>query len=129
MDPSAGVRPRGPRRSGRRAATSSDIGDIAVIRDEGDVIVPPNAFDLKGTGLRFTRNSAGGYDVRQTDAAFRTTIGNRVTLTDDDTDPRGCRVLVPFFSGSERTAFVNSDGNITFREGTTPAPTAASAGC
>jgi hypothetical protein len=108
---------RRPAARGPSAATSSDIGDIAVIRDEGDVIVPPNAFDLKGIGLRFTRNSAGGYDVRQTDAAFRTTIGNRVTLTDDDTLRADVGFSFPFFSGSERTAFVNSDGNLTFREG------------
>ena len=57
---------------GPREASTSDIGDIAVIRDEGDVIVPANAFDLKGVGLRFTRNSSGGYDVRVSDSAFRT---------------------------------------------------------
>jgi hypothetical protein len=108
---------RRPASLGPSAATSSDIGDIAVIRDEGDVIVPPNAFDLKGSGLRFTRNSSGGYDVRRTDAAFRPAIGNRVTLTDDDTIRADVGFSFPFFSGSERTAFVNSDGNITFREG------------
>jgi hypothetical protein len=102
---------------GAQSATSSDIGDIAVIRDAGDVIVPPNAFDLKGVGLRFTRNSSGGYDVRQTDAAFRTAIGNRVTLTDDDTSRADVGFSFPFFSANEREAFVNSDGNITFREG------------
>lgn len=102
---------------GPRAATSSDVGDIAVIRDEGDVIVPANAFDLKGTGLRFTRNSSGGYDVRTTDSAFRSAIGSRITLGDDDTARADVAFSFPFFSGNERTAFVNSDGNITFREG------------
>ncbi len=102
---------------GPRAATSADVGDIAVIRDEGDVVVPPNAFDLKGVGLRFTRNSSGGYDVRQADAAFRSALGNRITLSDDDTARADVAFAFPFFSGSERTAFVNSDGNITFREG------------
>src|SRR6185503_874701 len=71
-----------PATLGPVAATSTDIGEIAVLRDEGDLIVPANTFDLKGMGLRFTRNSQGGYDVRQADAAFRTTIGNRITLTD-----------------------------------------------
>jgi hypothetical protein len=99
------------------AATSADVGDIAVLRDEGDLIVPANAFDLKGLGLRFTRNSQGGYDVRQTDAAFRTTLGNRVTLTDDDSVSADVSFSFPFYAGSERTAFVNSDGNVTFGEG------------
>ena len=99
------------------AATSTDVGDIAVLRDEGDLIVPANNFDLKGLGLRFTRNSQGGYDVRQTDAAFRTAIGNRITLTDDDSLRADVSFSFPFYSGNERTAFVNSDGNVTFREG------------
>jgi hypothetical protein len=108
---------RRPASLAAQSATSSDIGDIAVIRDAGDVIVPPNAFDLKGVGLRFTRNSSGGYDVRQTDAAFRVAIGNRITLTDDDTSRADVGFSFPFFSANERAAFVNSDGNITFREG------------
>ena len=99
------------------AATATDVGDIAVLRDEGDLIVPANAFDLKGLGLRFTRNSQGGYDVRQTEAAFRTAIGNRITLTDDDSLRADVSFSFPFFSANERTAFVNSDGNVTFREG------------
>jgi len=99
------------------AATSTDVGDIAVLRDEGDLIVPANNFDLKGLGLRFTRNSQGGYDVRQADAAFRTAIGNRITLTDDDSLRADVSFSFPFYSGNERTAFVNSDGNVTFREG------------
>lgn len=102
---------------GPRAATSSDVGDIAVIRDEGDVIVPANTFDLKGQGLRFSRNTSGGYDVRQTDGTFRSAIGNRMTLTDDDTVRADVAFSFPFFSTNERTAFVNSDGNITFRQG------------
>ena len=102
---------------GPRAATSSDVGDVAVLRDEGDLIVPANAFDLKGKGLRFTRNTEGGYDVRQADAAFRTAVGNRVTLTDDDSLRADVSFSFPFFGTSERTAFVNSDGNVTFREG------------
>ena len=99
------------------AATATDVGNIAVLRDEGDLIVPANTFDLKGLGLRFTRNSQGGYDVRQTDAAFRTAIGNRVTLSDDDSLRSDVSFSFPFFSANERTAFVNSDGNVTFREG------------
>ena len=99
------------------AATAADAGEIAVLRDEGDLIVPANAFDLKGLGLRFSRNQQGGYDVRHTDAAFRSGIGNRVTLADDDTVRADVAFSFRFFAADERTAFVNSDGNITFREG------------
>jgi hypothetical protein len=47
---------------------SADVGEIAVIQDEGDLVAPPNAFDLPGTGLRFAPR-AGGYDVSRIDAA------------------------------------------------------------
>ena len=99
------------------AATSSDVGEIAVLRDEGDLILPANAFDLKGVGLRFTRNAQGGYDVRQIDAAFRTALGNRITLTDDDSVRADVSFSFQFYGSTEQTAFVNSDGNITFGEG------------
>jgi hypothetical protein len=102
---------------GPAKATSFDQGDIAVLRDQGDLIVPANAYDLVNLGLRFTRNADGGYDVRQGDAAFRTTVGNRVTLGDDDSIRVEVPFGFPFFGGTERTAFVNSDGNITFGEG------------
>ena len=109
---------RGERETlGPPAATSVDQGDIAILRDQGDLIVPANGYDLVSRGLRFTRNSDGGYDVRQGDAAFRSTVGNRVTLSDDDSVRVDVPFAFPFFGGSERTAFVNSDGNITFGEG------------
>ena len=100
-----------------RAATAVDVGEIAVIRDEGDLILPANTYDLKNVGLRFTRNGSGGYDVRQGEAAFRTTLGTRLTLTDDATVRMDVPFSFPFYAVSDRTAFVNSDGNITFGEG------------
>ena len=99
------------------AATAADVGDVAVLRDEGDLIVPANVFDLKGLGLRFSRNQQGGYDVIRTDASFRPGIGNRLTLADDDTVRADVPFPFPFFAATESAAFVNSDGNITFREG------------
>ena len=44
--------------------SSIDIGEIAVIQDEGDLVEPPNTYDLRSLGLRFTRNGGGGYDVQ-----------------------------------------------------------------
>jgi hypothetical protein len=94
-----------------------DVGEIAVVQDEGDLVLSPNQFDLRGAGIRFTRNSSGGYDARRIDGAFRTALGRQLTLTDDDT----LQVDVPFgfgFYGRQQTvAFVNSDGNVTFEEG------------
>ena len=93
-----------------------DIGEIAVLQDEDDLVVPPNPFDLRGAGLRFTRNSSGGYDVRRIDGAFRQTLGRQLTLSDDDSTQVNVAFGFPFFGRSHTTAFVNSDGNVTFEE-------------
>jgi hypothetical protein len=93
-----------------------DVGEIAVIPDEGDLIEPPNAYDLRNLGLRFTRNAAGGYDITRIDAAFRTAVGSRLTLTDDDSVPLNVPFSFSFYGSNQSTAFVNSDGNITFEE-------------
>ncbi len=100
--------------TGRAAA---DIGDIAIVQDEGDLILPPNQFDLRGSGLRFTRNSSGGYDVRRIDATFRTALGRQLTLDDDATTEVDVPFGFSFYGRSQTVAFVNSDGNVTFEEG------------
>jgi hypothetical protein len=98
---------------GRRGA---DIGEIAVLQDEGDLTVPANPFDLHGTGLRFTRNNASGYDVRRISGDFRQTLGRQLTLTDDASEPVNVPFSFTFFGRNQTAAFVNSDGNITFEE-------------
>lgn len=91
-----------------------DVGEIAVVQDEGDLIESPNAYDLRNLGLRFTRNGAGGYDVRRIDAGFRTALGTRLTLTDDDSVSLNVAFGFSFYGRTQTTAFVNSDGNVTF---------------
>ena len=103
--------------AGSAGRDSVDIGEIAVIQDEGDLVAPPNAFDLRGAGVRFTRNAAGGYDARRMDANFRPTLGRQLTLTDDDTASQAVAFSFPFYGTGQTAAFVNSDGNVTFGEG------------
>ena len=93
-----------------------DVGEIAVIQDQGDLILPPNTYDLRALGLRYTRNGTGGYDVRRIDGDFRPTLGTRVTLTDDDSVPRTLPFAFSFYTQAHGIAFVNSDGNLTFEE-------------
>ncbi|HXG53878.1 MAG TPA: hypothetical protein VNJ03_00725, partial [Vicinamibacterales bacterium] len=93
-----------------------DIGEIAVVPDTGDLIAPPNNFDLGGAGLRFTRNGAGGYDVRRIDGAFRGTLGRQLTLGDDDSVPAPSVFSFTFYGKGQTAAFVNADGNVTFEE-------------
>jgi len=93
-----------------------DVGEIAVMQDEGDLIDPANVYDLRSLGLRYNRNGAGGYDVRRIDGNFRGTLGTRLTLTDDDSASANVAFAFPFYSRTQTVAFVNSDGNITFEE-------------
>jgi hypothetical protein len=95
---------------------SADIGEIAVVQDEGDLILPPNTYDLRSLGLRFTRNGSGGYNVIRIDGNFRATLGTRLTLGDDDSASSTVPFGFTFYGKSETAAFVNSDGNITFEE-------------
>ncbi|MEK6630457.1 MAG: hypothetical protein AABY89_06965 [Acidobacteriota bacterium] len=106
-----GLRALGPRRA------TEDVGEIAVIQDEGDIIAPPNTFDLTATGIAFVRNASGGYDVRAGNAAFQQDLGTQLTLSDDDTSNVPAAFNVPYFDKTYVSAFVNSDGNITFSEG------------
>jgi hypothetical protein len=107
---------RSVERQPARSVAAADVGDIAVIQDQGDVVLPPNTFDLSGSGIRFTRNGAGGYDVQRIDGALRQTLGRQLTLNDDDS----IQVNVPFtfslYNTQHSVAFVNSDGNVTFEE-------------
>ena len=98
------------------AGSAADVGDVAVIQDQGDVILPPNAFDLRGSGVRFTRNGGGGYDAQKIDGAFRTALGRQLTLGDDDSVQVNVPFAFNFYNAPRTTAFVNSDGNVTFDE-------------
>ena len=102
----------------RPSATTSpratqDVGEIAVIQDEGDLIAPPNSFDLQGTGLRYTPRGSS-YDVTRTDGSFRAVIGSPLTLGDDDSSSSTVSFTFNFYGRAQSMAFVNSDGNITF---------------
>jgi hypothetical protein len=97
------------------APVAEDIGEIAVVQDTGDLILPLNPYDIRNTGLRFTR-SGSGYTVSRIDGDFRAALGERVTLTDDDSFGRAIPFAFPFYGRAQTAAFVNSDGNITFEQ-------------
>jgi len=100
-----------------QAAAATDVGDIAVLQDPGRLIISPNPFDLAGQGVRFQPNASGGYDVTRTDGTFRANLGTRLTLADDDTSEAAIAFSFPFYGRGYASAFVNSDGNITFGRG------------
>ncbi|MEZ5293737.1 MAG: hypothetical protein R2745_21815 [Vicinamibacterales bacterium] len=98
------------------AAVVQDAGDISVIQDDGSIFVSANVFDLANNGLRFRPNGAG-YEVSKVDATFRTALGSRLALSDDDSVRVALPAAVSYYGASLTEAFVNSDGNITFGAG------------
>ncbi len=108
---------RGLRPAVAAPTATADLGEIAVLQDEGDIIAPANPLDVRGTGLTFRPSSSGGYDVVAGPTAFRAELGSRLTLADDDSSAATLPFGMPFYGTSETAAFVNSDGNITFDEG------------
>jgi hypothetical protein len=102
-----------------RATGASAVrsGDIAVLADDGSLVVGANPFDLGGAALRFEPNGRGGYDVRRATGGFRPELGRRLRLADDDTSEEALSFSFPFYGAARASAFVNSDGNLTFGEG------------
>ena len=97
---------------------TEDVGEIAVLQDEGDLFRSANLYDLRNVSLRFTPNTGGGYDVTRTGgAAYRSPLGTRLALADDDSEQLTLPFPFGFYTGTPSAAFVNSDGNITFGEG------------
>jgi hypothetical protein len=92
-------------------------GDIAVLNDNGSLVVGSNAFDLAGEGLRFEPNGQGGYDVVRTAGAFRSDLGSRLSLGDDATGEQALAFAFSFYGASHGSVFVNSDGNLSFTRG------------
>jgi hypothetical protein len=104
--------------SARAASSSAErSGDIAVLSDDGSIVIGANPFDLGGAALRFDPNGRGGYDVRRATGGFRPDLGRRLRLADDDTSEEALAFAFPFYGAARASAFVNSDGNLTFGRG------------
>ena len=71
------------------AAESIDVGDVAVIVDNGSILIQPkpaNPFDLTvPSGLNFAAGS--DFTVSATTTALDVTLGGNLGLTDDDAAP------------------------------------------
>ncbi len=98
-------------------AEAEDIGEIAVLRDEGDLFRAANIYDLRDVTLRFSPNDDGGYDVAHLGTAtWRSPVGEQLTLGDDASTALALPFEFPYYATTHDGAFVNSDGNITFEE-------------
>ncbi len=96
------------------ASTAEDVGQIAVVRDEGDIVLPSNIYDLRSTAVTFARTGVGGFDLRRSDRMFQSAVGDKIPLDDDDSAQFTLPFTLSFYSGRYTEFFVNSDGNVTF---------------
>ena len=127
-------------------AESQDVGDVAVIVDNGSIFIDPrpaNPFDLSvPTALSFvptpiiTSTSSGGqskgkknppsssqsvsndsFDVAFSAVVLDTTFGANLGLGDDDTTEVTFPAGFPFLGTNHTSIWINSDGNITLGAG------------
>lgn len=104
---------------------AQDVGNIAVLEDNGDLVLRPNPFNLNGRTVTFQpldgnatryRFQTGGdtYDAQAASA------GSPLDgLGDDDARLVALPFAFPFYGSSYSQVFVNSDGNLTFGESDT----------
>ena len=115
----------------RDATTAAfDVGNIAVLPDDGTLVTSQNPFDLDGRSLTFDP-SGTGYTVRVGAAAFDTVATeqgellnpapatNPQNIGDDGARSISLPFVFRFFGQTYTTVFVNSDGNLTFVQGDT----------
>src|SRR5262249_20456418 len=98
------------------AAAALDVGQIAVLLDEGDLALLRNPLDLQGAALRFSP-TGGGYSVTRLALPLEPDTGTALALGDDDTRRVSLSFTFPFYGRTYTEAFVNSDGNLTFGTG------------
>src|SRR5215468_8045862 len=88
---------RGERARAATAAAAYDVGQIAVLLDEGgDLALLANPMNLQKTGLRFTP-SGSGYSVSRVDMPLEPDAGSPLSLTDDSTMTVPLSFAFPFY--------------------------------
>ena len=107
---------------------SADVGEVAVIVDNGSILIPPrpdNAFDLAvPSALHFAPVGADAFAVSATATPAALLAGSNLALGDDDAKPVQTAdsgvfnggTGFPFLGTSYTTnqIFVGSDGHVTF---------------
>ena len=106
------------------ASVSQDIGDVAVIADNGVIVTSRNIFDLTfPTTLRFDPAAGGKYTVMRSAGVLDAAFGSELTFGyagatlypgDDDTQEVAFPAGFPFAGTTWTTVWVNTDGNVTF---------------
>ena len=98
-------------------ALQRDIGDVAVIDDDGTLVTAANPLDLGQKSFRFEPAGNSTYTVVTSARVFDPTGGTQVfNLYDDDTRLEALGFFFPFFGRDYNAVYLNSDGNLTFGE-------------
>lgn len=96
---------------------SRDVNGIAVLDTSSGVVTPPNPFDLSVSRVQIA-SRGNGFRIDATRAGplpGSLERGQLLSLDDDDFALVELPFLFPYFGVSYRTAYVHSDGNLTFR--------------
>lgn len=103
----------------QRLGATRDVGQIAVIEDDGSIILPNNPFDLTDAVLHVAPSGLASYTISRKTGALNANLGTSLPLTDDASQQMAFQngFQFPFFGSSHSGVFVNSDGNITFGQG------------
>ena len=111
--------------------TLSEADDLALIEDNGSIVVSPSKFDLKNRSILFTPEE-DGYRISGGDVPFSRDFGGRLgfyfgvdgRLEDGDNGYRDLPLTgasFPFYGVSYDTIFIGTNGYITFTRGDTTA--------
>jgi hypothetical protein len=93
-----------------------DQGNVSVMQDDGTLILPFNAFDLANKSVTFTPQG-NNYAVQSGAGVFDAGTGatsTALSLDDDDSSVLTFPAPFTFFGVSYDSAYINTDGNLTF---------------
>jgi hypothetical protein len=91
-----------------------DRNEIALLEDDGTILVRANTLDLANKTLVFHPASGGGLSLEERNQALSGSPGSPVSLGDDDSKSFTLGFGFPLGGQTYRQVFVNSDGNLTF---------------
>ena len=110
------------------ASAAVDVGHIAVLPDDGTLMMSANPFDLDGRSLMLTPE-AGVFSVQAGPGQFDSSAAeqgillnpspasNPENIGDDGTREVSLGFPFPFFGEGYTSVFINSDGSLTFQQG------------
>ena len=95
------------------AAEDQDEEGVAILNDQGDLVIRRNPFDLEGSGLRFVPNGSGGYDLLPVSLAPGPP-GTSLNVPTGGAASVDLPFSFPFFDRNWDRVFVQSDGSLAF---------------